>query len=204
MGFTTAHSWKDFSLIPVHSHEFIELDIIILSYNVTVFQKFYILISRAEEQAGCWIQCACVIHWDLQGGAEGPHRQHHDCQGDPHQGGRRGTHRYVGKLETRLSYFPILSLLCVTMTMSTNGKALGLDCTVNFNLHLLVNPFINHWWCDDVYMHHLTSATCHQLILSVLRMRFALTKKWDRARWVRHSHNRPCTWQLPWLAVEWP
>ena len=29
----------------------IELDIITLSYNVTVFQKIYILIFRAEEQA---------------------------------------------------------------------------------------------------------------------------------------------------------
>ena len=44
----------------------------------------------------------------------------------------------MGKLETRLSYFPTLSLPWVPVTTSTNGEALGLDSTANFNLHLLV------------------------------------------------------------------
>ena len=45
----------------------------------------------------------------------------------------------------------------------------------------------------------------YQLAQSSLKIAFVLAEKnWDRGRWVGILNTCPCTWYLPWLAVERP
>ena len=54
------------------------------------------------------------------------------------------------------------------------------------------------------FNHRLTLATCYQLAQSVLKKGFALAKKAGQGEVGGFQHGVPCTWQLPWLAVEKP
>jgi len=57
---------------------------------------------------------------------------------------------------------------------------------------------------DDECTCHVTLAACYQLAQSVLKIGFVLAKKGGirGGGWVHRE--LPCTWQLPWLAVEKP
>ena len=50
----------------------------------------------------------------------------------------------------------------------------------------------------------LTLVTCNQLALSILKIGFVLAKKARYGEVGRFQHGVPCTWQLPWLAIQKP
>jgi len=45
----------------------------------------------------------------------------------------------------------------------------------------------NHLTTNDAIWRRLTLAACYQLAQSVLKIGFALTKRWDRGRWACFS-----------------
>ena len=63
---------------------------------------------------------------------------------------------------------------------------------------MCVNPLTT----DDECTRHETLAACYQLAQSVLKIGFALAKKGGEVGGLQRGV--PCTWQLPWLAVEKP
>ena len=68
---------------------------------------------------------------------------------------------------------------------------------VSPTIHILLNPLIT----DDECTRPATLDACYQLAQSVLKIVFMVAKKGEVSRF---QDGLPCTWQLPWLAIEKP
>ena len=67
-------------------------------------------------------------------------------------------------------------------------------------LQSLLSSLINPLTTDDECTRHASLAACYQLAQSVLKIGFALAKRWDRGRWPGFSTwCRACGSCLGWL-----
>ena len=65
------------------------------------------------------------------------------------------------------------------MYNSDNAASCAFECV----FPCLINPLTT----NDTIWHRLTLATCYQLAQSILKIGFALAKRWDRGRWASFS-----------------
>ena len=49
---------------------------------------------------------------------------------------------------------------------------------------------------NNVFWRHLSLAACHQLAQFILKIDFALARKFGLGEVVRHNQDMPCTWRL--------
>ena len=67
-------------------------------------------------------------------------------------------------------------------------------------LQSLLSSLINPLTIDDECTRHASLAACYQLAQSVLKIGFALAKRWDRGRWAGFCMGcRACGSCLGWL-----